>query len=122
PVARTPCRSVSRSVRRTSRWARGIEWPAGCMMARAEPALGARTPSIDAVAAPALLEVRALRQYFKSAGSRELKRAVDGVSLTLRRGEILGVVGESGSGKSTIARSVVGLYRPTSGEVRSEER
>jgi oligopeptide/dipeptide ABC transporter ATP-binding protein len=37
--------------------------------------------------------------------------------LTLRRGEILGVVGESGSGKSTIARSAVGLYRPTSGAV-----
>ena len=86
-------------------------------MARAELAEGARKPDFDSVAAPALLEVRALRQYFKSEGSRELKRAVDGVSLALRRGEILGVVGESGSGKSTIARSVVGLYRPTSGEV-----
>ena len=64
-----------------------------------------------------LLEVRDLCQYFKVAGSREPKRAVDGVSLALRRGEILGVVGESGSGKSTIARSIVGLYRPTSGSI-----
>jgi oligopeptide/dipeptide ABC transporter ATP-binding protein len=66
---------------------------------------------------PPLLEVRRLHQYFKSAGSREPKRAVDGVTLSLRAGEILGVVGESGSGKSTIARSVVGLNRPTSGDV-----
>ncbi|HWE60708.1 MAG TPA: oligopeptide/dipeptide ABC transporter ATP-binding protein [Chloroflexota bacterium] len=64
-----------------------------------------------------LLEVRNLCQYFKVAGSREPKRAVDGVSLALQRGGILGVVGESGSGKSTIARSIVGLYRPTSGSI-----
>jgi peptide/nickel transport system ATP-binding protein len=38
----------------------------------------------------------------------------------VRRGEILGVVGESGSGKSTIARSVVGLYRPTTGSILLE--
>jgi oligopeptide/dipeptide ABC transporter ATP-binding protein len=68
--------------------------------------------------APRLLEVHGLHQYFKSAGSREPKRAVDGVSFSLGRDEILGVVGESGSGKSTIARSVVGLNQPSSGVVR----
>jgi peptide/nickel transport system ATP-binding protein len=67
--------------------------------------------------ATAHLEVRDLCQYFAVAGSPEPRRAVDGVSLTINRGEILGIVGESGSGKSTIARSIVGLYRPTAGSI-----
>ena len=44
-------------------------------------------------------------------------RAVDGVSVSVRRGEVLGIVGESGSGKSTLARVMTGLQPVTSGQV-----
>ena len=63
-----------------------------------------------------LLEVRGLTHAFPL-GRRAMLRAVDHVSFTLRRGEVLGLVGESGSGKSTIARCVMNLLRPQSGQI-----
>jgi ABC-type glutathione transport system ATPase component len=49
-------------------------------------------------------------------------RVVDDVSFAIRRGETLGLVGESGSGKSTVARMLLRLVEPTTGEVRYEGR
>jgi oligopeptide/dipeptide ABC transporter ATP-binding protein len=69
----------------------------------------------------ALLEIRNLRVHYRAPGllgrSGPPVRAVDGVSLTLRRGATLGLVGESGSGKTTLAKSLVRLEPVTSGEV-----
>lgn len=48
----------------------------------------------------------------------ETARVVDGVSLTIRRGETMGLVGESGSGKSTVARLLLRLIEPTGGTIR----
>ena len=62
-----------------------------------------------------VLEVRDLVTHFKSVERGKVVRAVDGVSIALMPGEIVGLVGESGCGKSTLGRSIVGLERPTSG-------
>ncbi|RWN63342.1 MAG: ABC transporter ATP-binding protein [Mesorhizobium sp.] len=50
-------------------------------------------------------------------GRAQPKRAVDGVDLTIRRGETLALVGASGSGKTTLGRAIVGLVRPASGTI-----
>jgi oligopeptide/dipeptide ABC transporter ATP-binding protein len=62
-----------------------------------------------------LMEVAGVAVEFRS--RRRRARALDGVSLDWRRGEILGVVGESGCGKSTLARAMLGLQEMAGGEV-----
>jgi oligopeptide/dipeptide ABC transporter ATP-binding protein len=63
-----------------------------------------------------LLRVQDVRKEFPTHG-REVVRAVDGVSLEVRKGETLGLVGETGCGKSTLARCIAHLYDVTSGSV-----
>ncbi|MGJ3263257.1 MAG: ABC transporter ATP-binding protein [Salinarimonas sp.] len=66
-----------------------------------------------------LLEVRNLVKHYRD-GSGAVLRALDGVSLTVRRGEVVGIVGESGCGKTTLGRAIMRLIEPTSGEIRIE--
>ena len=68
-----------------------------------------------------LLEVSSLVQHFPISRSFTVK-AVNGVSFNIYPGETYGLVGESGSGKTTIGRSVIRLYQPTSGSVRFQGR
>jgi peptide/nickel transport system ATP-binding protein len=63
-----------------------------------------------------LLDLRALEVHFGRKRQAPV-RAVDGVSLTLGRGRILGVVGESGSGKTTLGEAIVKLLPPTGGSI-----
>ena len=75
--------------------------------------------------APVILDVKDLAVDYRTAGKGwrslfggDAFRAVHEASLTLRRGETLGVVGESGSGKSTLASTVLGLQGAAAGEIR----
>jgi peptide/nickel transport system ATP-binding protein len=96
-------------------------------MARQKPG-NEKSPSVRvATAGEDMLRVEELRKHFPvqtgflasllNRGNIPTVKAVDGVSFTIRRGEVFGLAGESGSGKSTIGRLVLNLYEPTSGRV-----
>jgi peptide/nickel transport system ATP-binding protein len=84
-------------------------------------------PAVSVGNAPALLELRDVVVDFPLRRSIQARirrlpapvlRAVDGVSLSVSTGEVVGLAGESGSGKSTLARSIAGIQAATSGEIR----
>jgi peptide/nickel transport system ATP-binding protein len=83
----------------------------------------AATPFADQ--APLLEARNASRTFQVSAGMFKASRrlsAVDGVNLAVRPGEVVGLVGESGCGKTTLARMLMGLLPPTSGEIHIDGR
>src|SRR5438270_13401331 len=75
-----------------------------------------------------LLDVRDLKMHFPLTRGIVLQRvvghvrAVDGISFSIEQGQTLGLVGESGSGKTTIGRTLIRLYKPTSGEIWFDEK
>jgi len=75
------------------------------------------------VATNTLVDVRDLKMHFPLTRGIVLQRvvgyvrAVDGITFSIARGQTLGLVGESGSGKTTIGRTMVRLYKPTSGQI-----
>ncbi|MEV7011201.1 ABC transporter ATP-binding protein [Streptosporangium sp. NPDC051022] len=87
-----------------------------CLRAADLPAQAAPAPGVTPpapVEADPVLEVRDLRRTFAGA----VRPALDGVSISIAPGEVVGVVGESGSGKTTLARCVAGLERPDTGTI-----
>lgn len=63
-----------------------------------------------------LIEVKNLKKYFHVSKGKLLK-AVDDITIDIYKGETLGLVGESGCGKSTAGRTIIQLYKATSGQV-----
>jgi len=94
------------------------EFPAAGKSAAGKPTAG--EPAAGGADATPVLATDDLRLTFSGRGIRKgfAARAVDGVNLEIKPGEIVALAGESGCGKTTLARTILGLERPTGGEVR----
>ncbi len=83
--------------------------------------------TLEVAASNTLLDVKGLKVHFPVRGgllgrTNAYVKAVDGVDLTVKQGETLGLVGESGCGKSTTGRAILQLIKPTSGTVRFKDK
>ena len=65
-----------------------------------------------------ILVVNHMKKYFPTKKKGLFVKAIDDISFTVRKNEVVGLVGESGSGKSTTAYSIIGLHGITEGDVR----
>jgi ABC-type glutathione transport system ATPase component len=83
----------------------------------AAPARGGGTAEAKPAEERPLLDVVGLVKHFPIAGTREVVRAVDGVSFKVGRGQTLALVGESGSGKTTVGQCLVHLLEPDDGSI-----
>jgi oligopeptide transport system ATP-binding protein len=89
-------------------------------------ATAAAPGNVPSSATQPLLRVQDLQMYFPITQGILISRhvgdvkAVDGVTLSIQKGETIGLVGESGCGKSTVGRAILRLYRPTGGSVQFE--
>ncbi|MDH7488936.1 MAG: ABC transporter ATP-binding protein [Anaerolineae bacterium] len=126
PYARPACCETRPELRQVAdgHWARCLfaEEVAQSVWAPSDE-VPARLPAIHAAAADdkPLLVVRDARTYYEVPsrqlmGRKQLVKAVDGVSVEVRRGQTLGIVGESGCGKTTLVKTIVGMEKPTGGE------
>lgn len=83
----------------------------------------ARLPTMQVAAdEKPLLSARDVRTYFEApskriGGRKQIVKAVDGVSVEVRRGQTLGIVGESGCGKTTLVKTIVGMEKPVAGSL-----
>ena len=72
---------------------------------------------VAAAAAAPVMSVRGLRIAFPAGDTGQTVKALDGVDFDVFKGETFGIIGESGSGKTTLGRALVGLARPTAGQI-----
>jgi ABC-type glutathione transport system ATPase component len=105
----SPCRCVIRSTRQ----------PSNCFQITGYAA----TSFPEQESMDTLLEVKDLTKHFPIMRGFPRRvvgalRAVDGVSFTVQTGKTFGLVGENGCGKSTLGKTILGIYQPSSGEVR----
>ena len=90
--------------------------------ARARVETGASLPGLHAVETLAPLSIEGLHKVYRDSMTLRPFVAVNGISLTLERGEIFGLLGPNGAGKTSTIKILLGLSRPTAGVVRIEGR